>query len=275
MQTTSAVVCRETRVRPCDSARLRLEHAERAPVFVADWLRALMMHYEVAPEVLQPLVPFELDLREGRAYVSLVAFTQERLRPAMGGSAGRAFEFLSAPLATHGFLNVRTYVRVNCEPGICFLSEYIPNALAVMVGPRLYGLPYHLGALDYRTDEEHGRFCGAVRVRHGSDRSELRFNARWGRSDGFEPSQQESLTEFLMERYSAYTQYGRARRRFRIWHEPWPRVSADVYIEGCGMERLAGNWWPHARYIGANYSPGVRGVWIGRPERLTDARPTS
>ncbi|MBI3832317.1 MAG: DUF2071 domain-containing protein [Planctomycetes bacterium] len=275
MQTTSAVVCLKTRTRPCDAARRRLERGERAPVFAADWMRALMLHYEVSAEVLQPHVPFELDLREGRAYVSLVAFTQERLRPALGGIAGRVFEFFSAPLAAHGFLNVRTYVRVNGEPGICFLAEYIPNALAVLVGPRLYGLPYRLGKLDYRTDEERGRFEGHVSVGRAADRAGLRFDAQWRRSDGFDPAPQESLTEFLMERYSAYTQQGRARRRFRIWHEPWPQMSAEVCVEGCGMEKLAGKWWPQARYIGANYSPGVRGVWIGRPEQLTDAHPTS
>src|SRR5438045_2174888 len=37
------------------------------PLFLADWDRVLMVHYEIAPAALQPFVPFELDLREGWA----------------------------------------------------------------------------------------------------------------------------------------------------------------------------------------------------------------
>src|SRR5690348_9171346 len=79
------------------------------PLFVADWTDAVFVHFAIDPRVLQPHVPFELDLYGGKAYVSLVAFTQERLRPRVGGRLAAA---LSAPLATHHFLNVRTYVRV-------------------------------------------------------------------------------------------------------------------------------------------------------------------
>src|SRR5579864_1412005 len=79
-----------------------------APLFLADWDDAVFVHYALEPAALRPHVPFELDLHEGVAYVSLVAFTQRRLRPRVGG---RLAAVLSAPLASHEFLNVRTYVR--------------------------------------------------------------------------------------------------------------------------------------------------------------------
>ena len=53
-------------------------------------------------------VPFPLDLHEGRAFVSLVAFTMRDLAPRRGG---RWTSWLLRPIATHEFLNVRTYVR--------------------------------------------------------------------------------------------------------------------------------------------------------------------
>src|SRR3954469_204377 len=114
------------------------------PLFVADWLDAVFIHFAVVPAALQPYVPFELDTRDGVAYVSLVAFTQRRLRPSIGG---RIAEVLSAPLACHEFLNVRTYVRVDGEVGIHFLAEWIPNRLAALLGPPMYGLPYRVGRL--------------------------------------------------------------------------------------------------------------------------------
>src|SRR5262245_49453638 len=98
------------------------------PVFLADWVDVVFMHFEVDARALRHGVPLELDLFDGgSAYVTLVAFTQKRLRPRWGGRIGR---WLSAPVGEHEFLNVRTYVRVRSEAGIYFIAEWIPNALA-------------------------------------------------------------------------------------------------------------------------------------------------
>src|SRR4051812_33852954 len=124
----------------------------RRPLFHADWLDAVFLHYRLSAAPLQSFVPLELDTFEGDAYVSLVAFTQSRLRPTIGG---RFTAMLSKPLARHGFFNVRTYVRsrdtgeTRETRGIFFIAEWIPNRLAVLIGPRMYGLPYRLGRLRY------------------------------------------------------------------------------------------------------------------------------
>src|SRR4051794_27138473 len=94
------------------------------PLFLADWTDALFIHFAVEPSALQPHVPFPLDLFHGKAYVSLVAFTRRPLRPRLGG---RLAARLAAPLATHEFLNARTYVRHPGGRGIYFLAEWIPN----------------------------------------------------------------------------------------------------------------------------------------------------
>src|SRR4051812_43402987 len=65
---------------------------------------------------------------------------------------GRWMKLSTAPLAGHDSLNVRTYVRHGGVRGIYFLAEWIPNRLAVLIGPRMYGLPYRLGRLRYQND---------------------------------------------------------------------------------------------------------------------------
>jgi hypothetical protein len=50
------------------------------PPFIANWHRVLMIHFGVEVESLQRTVPFVLDLWEGRAYVTLVAFTLRGMR---------------------------------------------------------------------------------------------------------------------------------------------------------------------------------------------------
>jgi uncharacterized protein YqjF (DUF2071 family) len=239
------------------------------PLLFADWERALMLHYEVAPEKLQPFVPFPLDVRDGKAYVSLVAFTMRDMRPRHGGRLGAlAFK----PIATHGFLNIRTYVKHHGESGIYFLAEWLPNKLAVLLGRPVFGLPYRLGKLDYRHHHEHCRLRGSVVSRGstsskntGNETATLRYRAKLPEDPKFRPAEPGSLTEFLMERYTAFTTWLGWKRCFRIWHEPWPQCEVEAVIECDSLMSLTGDWAKHARFIGANYSPGLRDVWMSRP----------
>jgi len=242
---------------PGVAGRERMLSMRWEPLFIADWDRTLMLHYEVSPKALQAFVPFALDVRDGKAYVSLVAFTMRGLRPRRGGRITRA---LFAPISTHEFLNVRTYVKHGGEPGIYFLAEWLPNALSVMLGRPVFGLPYRLGRMRYDHGHERGWIAGEGVSSCG--RGVLRYRAR---VDGrFAMSQPGSLAEFLMERYAAFTQWLGFKRRFRVWHEPWRQCAVDAAISENTLMNLTGNWAPEARFIGANYSPGVRGVWMGR-----------
>jgi len=115
------------------------------PLFYATWDGAVFIHYEAGPDVLQRCVPFPLDLHQKRAFVSLVVFTVRRMRPRRGGRIG---EWLFKPIATREFLNVRTYVRANNEPGIFFLAEWLSNRLSDPLGPPVFGLPYRYGRIN-------------------------------------------------------------------------------------------------------------------------------
>ena len=230
-------------------------------IFVADWVEAAFIHYALDPAELQPHVPFELDTRDGVAYVSLVAFTQRRLRPAMGGRLAAA---LSTPLACHEFLNVRTYVRVGGEPGIYFIAEWIPNRLAAVIGPPLYGLPYRVGRLRYAYDEGRGEVNGAVAAADGR----IEFAGRLRIPGRFDAASPGSLDAFLVERYTAWTYRHGVARRFRIRHAPWPQAPLDVAVDRADLlEHLCGGALPNACPVAAHFSPGIHDVQIGPPER--------
>ena len=233
-----------------------------APLFTADWHGALFAHFTIDPQRLQPSIPFELDTWQGRGYVSLVAFTQSNLRPSVGGPLA---SWLIAPIARHAFLNLRTYVRVGGVRGIYFIAEWIPNRLAVLLGPRTYGLPYRLGRLRYENDPTRrrlrGRVCGS-----GSDGGAFAYEADYPAS--FAAARGRSLDEFLLERYVAFTRRGGVSRRFLVDHAPWQQQRVDLRRFDCGIMQLAGDWAPHARFIAAHFSPGVSGVTIGAPRAL-------
>ena len=249
-----------------EQVRARLLARCGEPLFFADWQRAVFIHYEVDVEALQREVPFELDLRAGRAYVSLVAFTMRGLRPRVGGRLGA---WLFKPIGTHEFLNVRTYVRCGGETGIYFLAEWLSNPLSVRLGPFSYGLPYRFGTMNYEHRHEEGNLRGHVACA-ASNRS-LGYDARVEPEATFHPCAANSVDEFLMERYTAFTRRGSSSRLFRIWHVPWPQLPIDVSVEDHGLLATTGEWSKHASLVSANYSPGVREVWMGRPHRIPKA----
>ncbi len=243
-------------------ARERFLRLEGPPPLMSDWLDTVMIHFEVDADVLQREVPFDLDLFDGRAFVTLVAFTMSDLRTRRWPRIGRR---LLQPIGTHAFLNIRTYVRVGREVGIYFLAEYLPNRLSVLLGPVAYGLPYRAGRLVYHHSDESTSMSGRVQA----GKRELRY--RITRKPGYtlEPSPPNSLTEYLMERYTAFTKWAGIVRRFRIWHEAWPQVEVDVEILDDSLLHATGRWATTAALHSAHYSPGVASVWMGRPRRVS------
>ncbi|MEM8955013.1 MAG: DUF2071 domain-containing protein [Verrucomicrobiota bacterium] len=244
-------------------ARERMIRSRGDPLFLADWQRAVFLHYEVDSELLAEAVPFDLDLWEGnRAIVTLVAFTMEGMRPRWGGKAGK---WLFAPIGTHDFLNVRTYVRHGSERGIFFIREWLSKRLSVPLGSWSFGLPYRYGATRYEHEIGMGRWirgqvCGSGR--------HLSYEAGSPRADELAPVDEGTMAAFLLERYSAYTCFGRIRRRFRVWHEPWERAAVAVNVREDSLLRGLGDWALGASFVGADVSPGVRGVWMGWPRRV-------
>lgn len=255
------------RTRDCQSlsaiAKHHFKRIERWPLFFSDWDRALFIHFEVDPDVLQPQIPFELDLQKGKAIVSLVAFTMRDLRLSLGG---RFSAFLTAPVATHPLLNVRTYIRHHGEAGIYFMTEWIPNRLSILVGPRTYGLPYRYGKLNYQHNHENGSLRGVVTP--GNNTGRFAYEADIEKNTTFKPCDNGTLSHFLLERYTAFTKWRKQARLFRIWHKPWLQTDLDVTITDDSALRASGTWYQASRLVGANYSPGTKKIWMGMPRRV-------
>jgi uncharacterized protein YqjF (DUF2071 family) len=235
--------------------------AEGGPLFNNAWREVVFVHYEADPETLRAQVPFKLDHRAGRAYVSLVAFTMSELRPFR---RHRAWQIALAPMRTLRFLNLRTYVRHQGESGVYFLAEWLPRRLPVFCGRHTFGLPYRFGRLSYH-GSIHG-FSGCVR--EGLSGPCLSFDVKPTSVSAPRRADSASLDEFLIERYSAFTQWGGVRRRFRIWHEPWAASPVDFHCGCDDLLRNTGDWHRAARFSHAAYSPGLDEIWIGRPRRL-------
>jgi len=82
--------------------------------YYQEWNNVLFMHWQVELEALRPLVPkdMEIDLFGGKPWVSLVAFTMQKIRPKQLPSF--------PPISDFDEINIRTYVHYNGKPGVYF-----------------------------------------------------------------------------------------------------------------------------------------------------------
>jgi len=243
-------------------ARKRQLDMKAEPLLCAHWHDALMLHFAVDPEVLQPALPYELDTLHGLAYVSLVAFTMRDMRPSKGGAWTA---WLMKPIASHAFLNMRTYVKHKGETGIYFLAEWLPNRLSVKLGPSVFGLPYRHAHIRYAHDTKAATVAGEVAAT-GSTTASLSYQGKL--ESAWQTAEAGSLNEFLHERYTAFTVWHRIKRLFRVWHPPWTFTPAHVCITENSLLHGMGEWAEHAGFVSATYSAGFCDVWMSRPQWL-------
>jgi uncharacterized protein YqjF (DUF2071 family) len=243
------------------AARQRLE-ADRGAVALCDWKDVVFLHFEVDSELLQPSVPFPLDLLDGKGYVSIVAFDQQQFRtPLLAGLPSP----LIRPLGSYPICNLRTYVRCGSEPGVSFIREWEPNPLSALLVPLVYGLPQRVARIRYEHNRQDNAFFGHV-VRH---ERQLVLTAHIDYQAELAIAEFGSLVAFLSDRYTAFQQVGRRRQRFRIWHVPWMQHGIEARVERSDLAHQVGSWWDTARPVAASYSPGVESVQLGRPVRVS------
>jgi len=204
---------------PSDQAHAATRAEQRGRFMICNWVRPVMLHYRLDPSDLQPLVPFPLDLYNQHAYLSLVALSITNLRLGVGGRWIRILPRPALAPCSHPMLNLRTYVRFRNQTGIHFLARWISTRIARFFGLRSFGLPCQPAHLDYRHTPAQGAFQG--HVRDISSGGELKYHLRTADDGGPSPATADSLDQFLLERYAAFTYRQGVIRQFRVRHEPW------------------------------------------------------
>jgi uncharacterized protein len=257
------VTCPDSMSNPSQAARDSLKQSGRR-CFVSDWKQVVMFHFAVDPEAIQPEIPLPLDLLDGRAVVTLVSFRMERMRFFRGGLATG---WLTAPIASHHFLNLRTYVLSAVGPAIFFQREWLDNRLAVMIGPHTFGLPYRNARISYRQNPEltssEMSLSGEVATRQGTFTYRARTN---GVRKVAEPG---SDDEFLLERYTATCADRGVLRHFQVWHPAWQMrpLSDCEFADTSLIDHVGRLWWTQAEFLGGHDCSDLSDVWMGRPWR--------
>ncbi len=186
------------------------------------WSDLLFAHWRVPAEALRPLVPepLELDSFDGSTWLAISPFSISDVR--LRGT-------LPPPLLSSLLeVNVRTYVSAGGKPGIWFLSLDASSSLAVQVGRRLYGLPYHRARM--RAAEAGGRIDYGS-SRRGAHERPFVLEVRYRPAGEVFTAAPGSLEHFLTERYCLYSGNASRLLRAEIHHPPWPLQRAEVEME--------------------------------------------
>ena len=215
------------------------------PVGFQKWRDLLFLHWIVEPGILRALLPndLEVDTYDGQAYVGVVPFAMQDVRPLRWWPTAVAFRFLEC--------NVRTYVVHNGRPGVYFFSLDAASRLAVWTARAGWSLPYYFARMGLsRQDDE----CEYDTSRVGSD---VRHHVRYRVAEELGVSAPGTLQHFLLERYLLFVKRKQTIHVGQVHHSPYPvqRVELlqchDELIATAGIAGVAET--PALRH----YSPGV------------------
>lgn len=215
--------------------------------FYQEWNNVIFLHWQVDLTELQKFVPKELEIEliDGKPWVSVVAFTMEKIRP-------KGLPPLP-PISDFDEINIRTYVKSNNKTGVYFLSIEGGNSLSCKVARRISELPYRYSKIERNKNQYQSKNIGL------KDRLNIVF------SIGENVTGKTLVDKWLTERYALFQETEKSINEFEIHHLEWP-------IQEINIEKLDFDY-PRFKNLIKNspdrtqYSQGVQVVAWGKNKR--------
>jgi uncharacterized protein YqjF (DUF2071 family) len=183
------------------------------------WNDLLFLHWKVDPQIVQATLPTGLivDTYQGAAYLGIVPFFMERVRP----------RWLPPVPGLSWFqeLNVRTYVHdEQGRPGVLFYSLDCNQPIAVWIAQRAFHLPYfHARMSATRTVKQVDYHC------QRKDWPEAGLDFSWRMPGETREAVPGSLEFFLVERYYLFTSTPDGQLYSgQVHHRPYRICDAEV-----------------------------------------------
>lgn len=178
--------------------------------YYQQWNQVLFFHWMVDPEIIKPLLPanLDLDLFDGKAWISLVPFTMQQIRP----------RFLPAIAMVSDFheINLRTYVIKDNKPGVFFLNIEAEKYLSTLLSRNLSGLPYEKSTITRGA----GKYKSSNLLKNFSLDVAFEINET--------VSEKSQLEKFLTERYALFLERKDILYRYDIHHLEWKIKKLDL-----------------------------------------------
>jgi len=200
----------------------------------ANWENIIMANYEIDPALLIPFLPkgVELDLFNGKCYISLVAFMFKKTK---------LFNIPIPYLGTFEEINLRFYVKRKegnvLKRGVVFINETIPYPIVAWVANKLYNEHYTVVPTKHEiTTEKSSK----------NVKFEWLLNKKWNSiavttSNASEKMTRRSLESFIYEHYLGYTKTAENKtEEYKLQHPSWKISEVLDYQIECDFEAMYG-----------------------------------
>jgi len=216
--------------------------------YYQEWNDAIFLHWPVSVESLQGFVPKELliDTIDGQAWVSLVAFTMEKVK----------LNYLPsfAPISDFHEINIRTYIKNGNRRGVYFLSMEGGKRWSCRVAKQISQLPYQYSKII--------RNVGTYQANNAvhQDFFEIKHEVTG------QQVKKDKLDRWLTERYALYQDYGDYINEYEIHHVEWPMVGINIKSLQYNYPRF--DELMQGKPVRIHYSPGVQVIAWDKKRKL-------
>ncbi|MBA4319824.1 MAG: DUF2071 domain-containing protein [Flavobacterium sp.] len=200
----------------------------------ANWENIIMANYEIDPQLLIPFLPkgVELDLFEGKCYISLVGFMFKNTK---------LFNVPIPKFGTFEEINLRFYVTRKegniIKRGVVFINETIPYPIVAWVANKLYNEHYTVVPTKHEI---------ITRKSSRKVKFEWLLNKKWNSiavttSNTSEKMTRHSLESFIYEHYFGYTKTADNKtEEYKLQHPSWKISEVLDYQIDCDFEAMYG-----------------------------------
>lgn len=206
--------------------------------YYQEWNKVVFLHWKISADILEKYIPkdLEIDLYNDKAWVSLVCFDMENIRP----KSLPPF----APVSNFHEINLRTYVKKNDKQGVYFLNIEGSKSISCQIAKILSQLPYKHSTMH----RSNGHFQS--KSKQNNDNFDLSY------SKSHSLKMKTPLDLWLTERYCLYQDYKKSMNTYDIHHIEWPineiKVKSLFFNYSKFNELIQGQ--PNLMH----YSPGVQ-----------------
>tara|TARA_R110000868_G_scaffold162453_3_gene393740 strand:- start:10334 stop:11068 length:735 start_codon:yes stop_codon:yes gene_type:complete len=200
----------------------------------ANWENIIMANYKIDPKILLPFLPkgVELELFNGKAYVSLVGFMFKKTR---------LFNIPIPHFGTFEEINLRFYVVRKegdlVKRGVVFINETIPYPIVAWMANKLYKEHYTVvptkNEIITETNHKKVHFEWKLDKKRNSIYVEATKESK--------VMEKESLEKFIYEHYYGYTKIDQNNtEEYKLHHPSWLVNQVLDYKIDCDFKTMYG-----------------------------------
>lgn len=207
-----------------------------------EWNQLIFLHFRIDAAIIKPLIPqgLQADIFDGSAWVSVVPFSMQRIRPRLLPAWGPVSDFYE--------VNLRTYVTDGKKGGVYFFSLEASRFLPVLLAGGISGMPYEQAAIQRSFGQQDGY---KIKNRNKQTFASISYKP------GLPIVQKTEQELWLTERYAVYLDKKGRLYRYNVHHLPWPLAALD--IQDISLEyRVGRQLITEKDIVSAQYSPGVQ-----------------